>query len=162
MPFNKPLILIYSSFNCLVLTALNFTSLAANGPLPTDHIPKNQVRTLPPFVCLRCLVPLQSYVSSQIIPFASRLVGQVVSCPASGSATHIRFVLNDAVLPLTGIKNCKEDKDGLCDLSTFITSIHERIGEIDFAFDCKANYTVPNPDTIIDGRYPKYLRDGTA
>ncbi|KAF7304059.1 Phosphoglycerate mutase-like protein [Mycena indigotica] len=25
-----------------VVTALNFTSLAGNGPLPTDHIPKNQ------------------------------------------------------------------------------------------------------------------------
>ncbi|KAL0951348.1 hypothetical protein HGRIS_008052 [Hohenbuehelia grisea] len=27
-----------------VITAMNFTSLASNGPLPTDHIPKNQVR----------------------------------------------------------------------------------------------------------------------
>jgi hypothetical protein len=33
--------------DCLVATALNFTSLAANGPLPTDHIPPNRVRSLP-------------------------------------------------------------------------------------------------------------------
>ena len=26
-----------------VLVALNFTTLARNGPLPTDHIPKGQV-----------------------------------------------------------------------------------------------------------------------
>lgn len=31
------------TFTFLVITALNFTSLAANGPLPTDHIPKDQV-----------------------------------------------------------------------------------------------------------------------
>lgn len=27
----------------VVLVAMKFTSLAANGPLPTDHIPANQV-----------------------------------------------------------------------------------------------------------------------
>jgi hypothetical protein len=30
-------------YECSVLTTLNFTSLAANGPLPTDHIPPNRV-----------------------------------------------------------------------------------------------------------------------
>lgn len=34
----------------VVLTALNFTSLAANGPLPTDHIPENQVIILCQFI----------------------------------------------------------------------------------------------------------------
>ena len=95
---------------------------------------------------------------SQIAPFASRLVGQVLSCPASGKVSHIRFILNDAVLPMTGIKGCKEDKNGLCDLPTFISSMQERIGEVDFAFDCFANYTFPNPDNIIDGRFPASLR----
>ena len=48
---------------------------------------------------------------------------------------------------MTGIKGCKEDKNGLYDL---VSSIQERIGEVDFTFDCFANYTFPNPDNIIN------------
>jgi len=146
-PLNQPIFVDASHDTVIasILTALNFTSLTANGSLPTDHIPPNQ-----------------SYIVSQIAPFATRLVGQVLSCPASGNATHIRFVLNDAILPMTGIKGCKEDKNGLCDLSTFISSMHERIEEVDFAFDCNANYTFPNPDNITDGRYPPSLRNRKA
>ena len=77
---------------------------------------------------------------SQIVPSASRLVGQILSCLASGNASHIQFVLNDAVLPMTGIKGCKDNKNGLYDL---VSSIQERIGEVDFTFDCFANYTFP-------------------
>jgi hypothetical protein len=83
----------------------------------------------------------------------------VLSCPASDTPTHIRFALNDAVVPLTGLKGCKWDKDGLCELSSFLSGIKERIGEIDYNFDCLANYTVPNPDDITDGRYPAWLRN---
>jgi hypothetical protein len=32
--------------------------------------------------------------------------------------------------------------------------MHERIGEINFVHDCFASYTMPDPDNIIDGRYP--------
>ncbi|KAL4069707.1 histidine phosphatase superfamily [Scleroderma yunnanense] len=120
-----------------ILTTLNFTTLAANGPLPTDHIPPNR-----------------SYIVSQMTPFASNLVAQVMSCPASEDPTHIRFILNDGVIPLTGIKRCAEDSDGRCSLSSFISGMQERIGEIDFYFSCYGNYTIPDPDNIIDGRYP--------
>ncbi|KAJ7181340.1 phosphoglycerate mutase-like protein [Mycena crocata] len=125
----------------VVLTAMNFTSLAANGPLPTDHIPPNH-----------------SYIVNNITPFASNLVGQVISCPASPaspSPTHIRWILNDAVVPLTGIKGCHRNSNGLCPLPTFIAGMQQRIAEVDFAFDCFANYTMPNPDCITTGQYPK-------
>ncbi|KIK96012.1 hypothetical protein PAXRUDRAFT_139439 [Paxillus rubicundulus Ve08.2h10] len=125
-----------------ILTALNFTSLAANGPLPTDHIPPNR-----------------SYIVSQIAPFAANLIAQVISCPAGKDPTHIRFILNDGILPMTGIKGCTEDPNGLCSLSSFISGMQERIGQIDFDFDCFANYTMPNPDNITDGRYPAWLRN---
>ncbi|EGO05200.1 hypothetical protein SERLA73DRAFT_174197 [Serpula lacrymans var. lacrymans S7.3] len=128
-----------------IITALNFTVLAGNGPLPTDHIPENQ-----------------TYITSQIAPFASNVVAQVLSCPAAEEPTHIRFILNDGVLPMTGIGGCPEDKDGLCPLPTFISAMHERIGQIDFNYDCFANYTMPDPDDIIDGRYPAWLRNSTA
>lgn len=120
-----------------IIVALNFTSFAAGGPLPTDHIPRDQ-----------------TFIVNQISPFSSNLVGQVISCPAGNEPTHIRFILNDGVVPLTGIKGCKADKNGLCELGPFITAMRERIGEIDWAFDCLANYTVPNPAGIVDGRPP--------
>ncbi|KAL4069727.1 histidine phosphatase superfamily [Scleroderma yunnanense] len=120
-----------------ILTTLNFISFAANGPLPTDHIPANR-----------------SYVISQMTPFASNLVGQVLSCPAAEEPTHIRFILSDGVVPLTGIKGCTEDSEGRCPLVSFVSGMQERIGEIDFSFSCYGNYTIPDPDNIIDGRYP--------
>ncbi|KAH8112806.1 phosphoglycerate mutase-like protein [Phellopilus nigrolimitatus] len=128
-----------------IVVALNFTTLNANGPLPTDHIPENQ-----------------TYFASRISPFASQLVGQVLSCPASSEPTHIRWLLNDAVVPLTGIAGCQEDKDGLCELGTFIDAMKTRLGEVDFAFDCFGNYTIPEPDLITDGRPPASVRPKTG
>ncbi|KAJ8591500.1 phosphoglycerate mutase-like protein [Rhizopogon salebrosus TDB-379] len=138
-PLNQPIYVDASHDTVIssIVTALNFTSLAANGPLPTDHIPPNR-----------------SYIASQIAPFASQLIAQVLSCPASEKPTHIRFILNDGVMPLQGLHGCMEDQNGLCELPSFISGIHERIGQIDFAHDCFANYTMPSPDNIIDGRYP--------
>jgi len=57
-------------------------------------------------------------------------------------------------MPLTGVYGCMEDPNGLCALPTFVSGMQERIGQIDFAHDCFANYTMPNPDNIVDGRYP--------
>ncbi|KAJ7203029.1 acid phosphatase [Mycena pura] len=128
-----------------IVTAMNFTSLAANGPLPLDHIP-----------------PKHSYVINNIVPFAANLVGQVLTCPANGipspassSSTYIRWILNDGVMPLTGIKGCPQNSNGLCPVPTFISGMQQRIREVDFAFDCFANYTVPDPDNITDGQFPK-------
>ncbi|KAJ7766187.1 phosphoglycerate mutase-like protein [Mycena metata] len=133
-----------------IVVAMNFTSLAATGPLPATHIPANR-----------------SYVVNQISPFASNMVGQVLSCPsdvspsASNSTTtptHIRWLLNDAVVPLTGIAGCTHNADGLCDFDAFVKGMQQRVAEVDFAFGCFANYTVPNPDLIVDGQLPARLR----
>ncbi|KAI0066187.1 phosphoglycerate mutase-like protein [Artomyces pyxidatus] len=128
-----------------VVVALNLTSLSSSGPLPTDHIPKNR-----------------QWITSNIVPFASNLVAQVLSCPASTTPTHVRWILNDAVVPLTGIAGCKQDPNGLCELEAYINGTQNRIAEIDFQYDCFANYTIPDPDTIVDGRFPPSLRNGTA
>ncbi|KAG1784075.1 histidine phosphatase superfamily [Suillus placidus] len=138
-PLNQPIYVdaTHDTVISSIVTTLNFTSLAATGPLPTDHIP-----------------PHRSYIASQIAPFSSQLVAQVLSCPASEEPTHIRFLLNDGVVPLTGIHGCTEDSNGLCALSSFISGMNARIGEINFAHDCFANYTMPNPDNITDGRCP--------
>lgn len=117
---------------------MNFTSLAANGPLPTDHIPTNR-----------------TYLVNQIAPFGSNLVGQVLSCDGAKQPSHIRWILNDGVVPLTGIHGCEENSLGLCSLPAFIEGMKTRIEQVDFAFDCFANYTIPIPDTIIDGQFPQ-------
>ena len=91
-----------------------------------------------------------------MVPFAANLVGQVVSCPAANGTgdkePYIRFILNDGVVPLTGVSHCEENKDGLCPLGNFVEGLRERIAEVDFHYDCFANYTASFPDNIIDGR----------
>ncbi|KAJ6537936.1 phosphoglycerate mutase-like protein [Mycena capillaripes] len=134
-----------------IVVAMNFTSLAATGPLPGTHIPKDR-----------------SYIVNQISPFGSNMVGQVLSCPSSSSKsklavndtapTHIRWLLNDAVVPLTGIAGCGHSADGLCAFDTFVEGMQQRIAEVDFEFGCFGNYTVPSPDLIVDGQLPAHLR----
>lgn len=98
------------------------------------------------------------------MPFAANLVGQVLSCPTSpssstsNSSTHIRWILNDGVLPLIGIKGCEDNSDGLCDINAFIDGMRERIREVDHEFACYGNYTFPDPDLIVDGQMPKEER----
>ncbi|KAI0734596.1 histidine phosphatase superfamily [Fomitopsis betulina] len=130
-----------------IIVALNFTTLAENGPLPIDRIPE-----------------YQTYHVHNIAPFATNVVGQVLSCPAPSTtgnftkATYIRFLLNDGVVPLTGISHCEApDPNGLCLLDNFVQGMQERITEVDFLYDCYGNYTAPSitSDPIIDGRMPQ-------
>ena len=88
----------------------------------------------------------------------------MLSCPASSTstasdkATYIRFLLNDAAVPLTGISHCgAPDQNGLCLLDNFVQGMQERIAEVDFVYDCYTNYTPPalTSDPIIDGRMPQ-------
>ncbi|KAI0778487.1 phosphoglycerate mutase-like protein [Trametes elegans] len=144
-PLNQPIYVdaTHDTVISTILVALNFTTMAANGPLPIDHIPENQ-----------------TYTGQHLVPFATHLEGQVLSCPAEDASTSdkqsfIRFILNDGVVPLTGISHCTENKDGLCALDDFVKGMQERIAEVDYQYDCFANYTVPWPDPIIDGRAPK-------
>ncbi|KAJ6452328.1 histidine phosphatase superfamily [Mycena vitilis] len=134
-----------------IVVAMNFTSLAATGPLPATHIPRNR-----------------SYIVNQISPFGSNLVGQVLSCPASPlssndtAPTHLRWILNDAVVPLTGIAGCGSNADGLCPFDTFVKGMQQRIAEVDFEFGCFGSFTVPSPDLIVDGQLPAHLRQGNV
>ncbi|KAH9938972.1 phosphoglycerate mutase-like protein [Epithele typhae] len=141
-----------------ITTALNLTTMAAAGPLPVDRVQPNQ-----------------TYFGNQVVPFGSNLIAQVMSCPtiASNSTTasssssyapaaadsttqYIRFLLNDGVVPLTGLAHCETpNSDGLCALTNFVQGLAERLAEIDFEFDCFANYSAPVPDLIVDGRMKK-------
>ncbi|KAI0066193.1 phosphoglycerate mutase-like protein [Artomyces pyxidatus] len=146
-PLNQPIYVDASHDTIIsaIAVALNLTSLASSGPLPTDHIPKHR-----------------QWIVSNIAPFGTNLVAQVLSCPASDKPTHVRWILNDGVVPLTGVQGCPEDVNGLCPFDTYVAGMQARIAEVDYQFDCFANYTAPSPDTILDGRYPSWLRNGTS
>ncbi|KAI0316502.1 phosphoglycerate mutase-like protein [Amylostereum chailletii] len=145
-PLNQPLY-VDASHDTVISTiavALNLTSLAKSGPLPADRIDTDR-----------------QWIVSHISPFATNLVAQVLSCPANDRPTHVRWILNDAVVPLTGVRGCKADQNGLCELGAYINGTKARIAEIDYQFDCFANYTVPVPDTITNGQYPASLKNAT-
>ncbi|BGP43558.1 hypothetical protein JCM10449v2_007599 [Rhodotorula kratochvilovae] len=125
------------------IVALGFTSFARSGPLPTDHIPSDL-----------------SFVASSIAPFAANLHSQVLSCPASPlvprgkSDRFVRWILNDGVVPLDGIAGCETNDDGLCHLDAFVAATQERLQSIDWAYDCLAEYDLPD-EPINDGRPPR-------
>lgn len=85
-------------------------------------------------------------------PFGVNLVGQVLSCGASKNATHIRWIINDGVVPLDGIKGCGKNKDGMCRMDVFIKGMKEKIEEVDYDFSCNGKYRIPVPDLITDGQ----------
>ncbi|KAE8542028.1 hypothetical protein D1P53_002205 [Cryptococcus gattii VGV] len=103
----------------LLLPTMNLTTFAETGDLPTDHIPKHR-----------------SFVSSKIMPFATNLQVQVLSC---SDEKKLRLILNDAPIPLTGVNGCPEDDDGLCPVDTFVAAMKTLISEIDFAKECALN-----------------------
>ncbi|KAH9956872.1 histidine phosphatase superfamily, partial [Russula dissimulans] len=99
---------------------LNLTRFASSNPLPTEHIQRTVNIKRP-------------WVINHIAPFATNLVTQVLSCPASNFSSstpmRIRWTLNDAIVLLTGVKGRAANKHGLCDLPTGIKGTPERITE---------------------------------
>ncbi|KAG9030965.1 hypothetical protein FRB95_003302 [Tulasnella sp. JGI-2019a] len=108
-----------------VITALNLTSFAATGPLPTDHIPTNR-----------------SFYSSRLAPFGTNMQFQLLSCAATPDP-QIRIIINDGVTPLTGISGCPENKDGMCSVEAFVKAQKQIISETDWTWDCHGDWTVP-------------------
>ncbi|EED80594.1 predicted protein [Postia placenta Mad-698-R] len=137
-PLDQPIYMdaTHDSIFASIAIAMNFTTMAASGPLPVDHMP----------------------LDYQIAPFAAHMEGQVMTCPTSNSTSasrdkYIRFVLNDGVVPLTGIAHCATpNKDGLCLFDNFVAGMKQRIEEVNFQYDCFANYSVPYPDELTNGR----------
>ncbi|KLT42693.1 phosphoglycerate mutase-like protein [Cutaneotrichosporon oleaginosum] len=69
---------------------------------------------------------------------------------ASDKGRFVRIILNDAPVPLTGIRGCEKNSDGLCDISAFVSSMHTLIGETNFAQACHEDYDFR--DEVMDGR----------
>lgn len=129
----------------IVLTALNLTNFAASGPLPYDHIPENQsfkVSDLAPF---STNVQFQRTSERPTYSFTftnSQIVLQCTSVPGE----QIRIIINDGVTPLTSIKGCPRQRDGMCPVDMFVAAQKEIIEEVDWMWDCYGNWTVPEGD----------------
>ncbi|KAI1790015.1 phytase [Ganoderma leucocontextum] len=109
-----------------VLTALNLSNFAADGPLPSDHIPANR-----------------SFKTSHLAPFASNVQFQLLSCE-SRPESQIRIVVNDGVTPLGSVRGCPpDDPHGLCPVSTFVSAQRETIRKTDWAWACHGAWDVP-------------------
>ncbi|EKM51374.1 uncharacterized protein PHACADRAFT_129290 [Phanerochaete carnosa HHB-10118-sp] len=108
-----------------ILTALNLTNFAASGPLPYDHIPSDR-----------------SFKVSHLAPFATNVHFQLLSC-TSVPDPQIRIIVNDGVVPLTSIRGCPMQEDGLCPLDTFVDAMKEMIATTDWAWGCHGDWSVP-------------------
>ncbi|KAH7396289.1 histidine phosphatase superfamily [Pyrenochaeta sp. MPI-SDFR-AT-0127] len=120
------------------LTAFNLTALFDGPPLsPSGNRRQN------------------SFVASKIVPFATHFTIQVLSCPAYQPTKQIRFIVNDAVIPInTSYPGCPADPNGLCSFDNVVSVLQKRSAEIDFDYDCFANYTA-SPGVDYNGRAPR-------
>ncbi|KAI6907485.1 phosphoglycerate mutase-like protein [Hortaea werneckii] len=120
------------------LTAFNFTALFAGPPL--NYTLGNE--------------HTNSFVASKIVPFATHFTTQIMTCPARNPTKQIRFLVNDAVIPVhDSHPGCPDDSDGLCPFDTMLSVLQARAREIDFEYDCFANYTAV-PGVNYNGRAP--------
>jgi hypothetical protein len=104
------------------LTALNLTALFSSGPLDLDTRTES------------------SFSASRVVPFGTHLVVQVLECSSCTVSKQIRFVVNDAVIPIhDSYEGCEWNKDGMCAFDIVIAAWKRRIEEINFDYDCFAN-----------------------
>lgn len=105
--------------------------------------------------------PERKFSLSQMTPFGARFMSEVWTCPSDTSfetldpvlysnPTHestanttdyIRFVLNNAPLPLDGLAGCKDSKNGFCELKTFLHDVPAMKHKAQFQKACFGNYT---------------------
>ncbi|THU80110.1 phosphoglycerate mutase-like protein [Dendrothele bispora CBS 962.96] len=109
-----------------IITALNLTSFASEGPLPYTHIPEKR-----PFKV------------SELAPFATNLQFQILEC-TSTPGQQIRIIINDGVAPLTGIEGCPEQKDGMCPVDAFVKSQKKLMENLDWEYDCYTEFDIPD------------------
>jgi len=84
----------------------------------------------------------------RIIPFVhpnTALLSAIIVLECTSlPGPQIRIIINDAVAPLTGIRGCPKQKDGMCPVDTFVAAQKEIIRSTDWQYDCHGNWTVPS------------------
>ncbi|BEI80529.1 hypothetical protein CcaverHIS002_0110580 [Cutaneotrichosporon cavernicola] len=163
-----------------LLPTLNLTTFASQGPPPLDHIPKDWPfvsSKFAPFATnlqvqvLSCAAHRKASADEDDKPswwpfkpaddeetvetrFDKRDddddEGADETPEPTDKGRFVRIILNDAPVPLTGINGCKKDRDGLCEIEAFVSSMHALIGETDFAQACHDDYDFHAE--VMDGR----------
>ncbi|KAF9220158.1 phosphoglycerate mutase-like protein [Gyrodon lividus] len=121
-----------------VLTALNLSSFAGTGPLPSDHIPESR-----------------SFRSAEVAPFATNVQFQLLACD-SEPGTQIRVIVNDGVVPLHVLRGCPENTHGMCSVDAFVDAQKDNIRNTDWAFACGGDWEVPDGWNTTVG-YPDWM-----
>ncbi|CAE6337214.1 unnamed protein product [Rhizoctonia solani] len=119
-----------------IMTALNLTNFASDGQLPPTHI-----------------LPNRKFKSSKIAPFATNMQVQLLSC-ASHPEPQIRLIINDGVTPLTTVRGCPQDKDGMCPLDTFVDAQKETIRTSSFDWACNGDWEIEEGWSTTRGMPP--------
>ncbi|OAP60111.1 hypothetical protein AYL99_05113 [Fonsecaea erecta] len=120
------------------LTAFNFTALFKGPALDTSSNTGSN-----------------NFVASKLVPFATHFTAQVLECPAMTPSKQIRFIVNDAVIPVSDSHpGCPVDPNGLCPFDNMVKVLQQRINEINFNYDCFANYTA-TAGVNYNGRAPQ-------
>ncbi|CAG81840.1 histidine phosphatase superfamily [Yarrowia lipolytica] len=122
-PLDQPLYMDMSHDSVLlsVLTALNLDFLQESLTPDKIKVPRN-------------------VIISRLTPFGARITVEVFDCDAETegvSSTYIRIVLNGRILPLSSLKQCPENADGVCEVGLFIDSVKSALAAIDYDKLCE-------------------------
>ncbi|KAF9256260.1 phosphoglycerate mutase-like protein [Marasmius fiardii PR-910] len=101
-----------------VITALNLTTFAEDGPLSYDHIPKER-----------------KFRTSQLSSYGSNIQFQLLSCSGE-SEPQTRIIINDGVVPLAGIEGCHPNEYSLCTVETFVRAQKKMLDMVDWDWAC--------------------------
>ncbi|PVG01497.1 phosphoglycerate mutase-like protein [Serendipita vermifera] len=121
-----------------VVTALNLTVLGKEGPPSYKKMKRGR-----------------AWRTSRISPFASNMQIQILDCTgpnliwdphAPSYTSQIRVILNDAIVPLTGVEGCPDQRDGLCPTEKFIKAQKKLLEAVDWDWACHGDWSIPEGD----------------
>ncbi|CEP59974.1 histidine phosphatase family protein LALA0_S01e00166g [Lachancea lanzarotensis] len=101
--------------------------------LPADHIPFRQ----------------SSYHRSWMVPLGARIYTQLYQC---GNESYVRYVVNDAVIPL---EQCSTGPGLSCKLSDFLDYAEKQLQKTNFLQDCKVEQSSNQTELTFYWDYQK-------
>jgi hypothetical protein len=106
----------------------------------------------------------RKFVLNKMTPFGARFISEIWTCPSSSdtrpfenltpvayinpdlsssndTTDYIRFMLNDAPVPVHGIKSCADAVNGFCAVKNFLKDVPRMHEEAEYQQACFGNYT---------------------
>ena len=123
----------------LVIAALNLNTFAESGPLSYTHIRHDRsfrVSELAPFATNIQFQRVYSFLPSTNFLISLSSVLECTSLPDP----QIRVIINDGVVPLTGIRGCGKHNHGMCPVDKFVAAQKETIQTTDWEYDCHGDW----------------------